>query len=189
MQRDRFSHVIGFDDGPFAREHRGRVLVVGTAYAGLRLEGILSTRVVRDGANATRAIAEVVAGSRFAHHTRLVMFQGIALAGFNVIDIHGLHEALRIPVLVVARRPPSLPAIRDALLGRVRGGARKWALIEKAGPMEPVDRVMVQRAGISLEEAASVLARTCVNGLIPEPLRVAHLIAGGVTTGHSRGRA
>jgi endonuclease V-like protein UPF0215 family len=28
-----------------------------------------------------------------------------------------------------------------------------------------------------------------INGAIPEPLRVAHLIAGGVTTGQSRGRA
>jgi uncharacterized protein len=27
------------------------------------------------------------------------------------------------------------------------------------------------------------------NGLLPEPLRVAHLIAGGVTTGESRHRA
>jgi endonuclease V-like protein UPF0215 family len=189
MLRDRFSHVIGFDDAPFAREHRGRVLVVATAYAGLRLEGVLSTRVFRDGADATRAVAACVSGSRFAGHTRLLMFQGIALAGFNVIDIHGLHEALRIPVLVMARRPPSLPAIRDALLGRVRGGARKWKLIEKAGPMEPVGSVMVQRAGISLPDAGAVLERLSVNGLIPEPLRVAHLIAGGVTTGHSRGRA
>ncbi|APR81059.1 Hypothetical protein A7982_06406 [Minicystis rosea] len=186
---NRFSHVIGIDDGPFARDHRGRVLVVATAYAGLRLEGILSTRVMRDGADATRAVGACVSASRFANHTRLIMFQGIALAGFNVIDIHGLHETLGIPVLVVARRPPSLPAIHDALLGRVRGGKKKWALIEKAGPMEPLGALMVQRAGISLDDAGSVIARLSVNGLIPEPLRVAHLIAGGVTTGHSRGRA
>lgn len=33
-----------------------------------------------------------------------VLLQGMALAGFNVIDLDGLHEALEIPVLVVARR-------------------------------------------------------------------------------------
>lgn len=184
-----FSHVIAFDDAPFPREHRGRVLVVGTAYSDLRLEGILSTHVRRDGADATRAVAARVAGSRFAHHTRLILFQGIALAGFNVVDIHALHEALGIPVLVVARRPPSLPAIRAALLEKVRGGSRKWKLIEKAGAMEPAAGLMVQRAGIALEEAGEVIARLSVNGSIPEPLRVAHLIAGGVTTGQSRGRA
>ena len=189
MSADRFSHVLAFDDAPFAREARGSVLVVGTAWSGLRLEGILSTRVRRDGADATRALAERVRTSRFAAHTRLLMLQGIALAGFNVVDIHALHAALGIPVLVVARRPPSLPAIRAALLGRVRGGARKWALIEKAGPMEPTAGVMVQRAGISLEDAGGVIQRLAVNGSIPEPLRMAHLIAGGVTTGQSRGRA
>jgi hypothetical protein len=184
-----FSHVLAFDDAPFPREHRGRVLVVGTAYSDLRLEGILSTHVRRDGADATSAIAARVQSSRFASHTRLLLFQGIALAGFNVLDLHGLHATLGIPVLVVARRPPGLPAIRAALLERVRGGARKWKLIEKAGAMEPSAGLMVQRAGITLEEAGAVIARLSVNGSIPEPLRVAHLIAGGVTTGQSRGRA
>jgi hypothetical protein len=189
MPRDRFSHVIAFDDAPFPHDHRGDVLVVGVACSGARLEGVLSTRVRRDGANATRALAARVAASRFAGHTRLLLLQGIALGGFNVVDIHALHAALGIPVLVVARRPPRLAAIRAALLGHVPGGARKWALIEKAGAMEACGGLMAQRAGITLEEAAAVITRLAVNGAIPEPLRVAHLIAGGVTTGESRGRA
>lgn len=189
LSGDPFSHVVGFDDAPFKRDQRGRVLVVGTAWSGPRLEGVLSTRVSRDGADATRRVAACVAGSQFAAHTRLVMFQGIALAGFNVVDIHALREELRTAVLVVARRPPSMAAIRAALLGRVRGGARKWALVEKAGPMEPCAGLMVQRAGIGLEDTARVIERLAIHGSIPEPLRVAHLIAGGVTTGQSRGRA
>ena len=165
------------------------MLVVATAFSGLRLEGVLSTRVRRDGADATRALAERIGSSRYAAHTRLVMLQGIALAGFNVVDIHGLHEALGIPVLIVARRAPRLAAIRAALLDHVPGGARKWALVEKAGPREPSAGLMVQRAGLSLAEAGGVIERLAVNGNIPEPLRMAHLIAGGVTTGQSRGRA
>jgi hypothetical protein len=55
--------------------------------------------------------------------------------------------------------------------------------------MEPVAGVMVQRAGISLAAAGEVVTRLSIHGNIPEPLRVAHLIAGGVTTGQSRGRA
>jgi endonuclease V-like protein UPF0215 family len=37
--------------------------------------------------------------------------------------------------------------------------------------------------------AAALLAATTLHGNVPEPLRLAHLIAGGVTTGESRGRA
>ena len=54
--------------------------------------------------------------------------QGIAFAGFNVVDVHTLHCALGLPVLVVARRRPDLAAIRRALVNHVRGGARKWRL-------------------------------------------------------------
>ncbi|MFO0761468.1 MAG: DUF99 family protein [Byssovorax sp.] len=189
MKGRPFSHVIGFDDAPFPHDHRGDVLLVGTAYARLRFEGVLSTRVRRDGENSTRAVIELVRRSQFAGHTRLLLFQGIAVGGFNVIDLARLHDELGMAVLVVARRPPSLPAIRAALLGRVRGGAKKWALIEKAGPMEPAAGLMVQRAGITLPEAEEVIRALSVHGNIPEPLRVAHLIAGGVTTGKSRGRA
>lgn len=189
MGGTRISHVIGFDDAPFERDARGDVPVVGAVFAGHRLEGVLSGKVRRDGANATRVIAEVVARSRFASHLQLVMLQGIAFAGFNVVDIHALREALEVPVLVVMRRRPDMGAIRRALLGRIRGGARKWRLIERAGPIEPADKVFVQRAGIDHAHAVRVVKRFAVNSDLPEPLRTAHLIAGGVGTGESRHRA
>jgi uncharacterized protein len=79
--------------------------------------------------------------------------------------------------------------IKEALLARVPGGRRKWALVERAGLMEPAGGLFVQRAGITLETAGDVIRRFSVYGRLPEPLRVAHLTAGGVGTGESRGRA
>ncbi len=189
MARSAISNIVGFDDFPFARTQRGDVRVVGVVYSGLRLDGVLSGRIRRDGANATRCIADLIAGSKFAPQLQLVMLQGIALGGFNVIDIHRLHAELDIPVMVVARRAPRMNLIREALVGHVPGGRRKWALVEKAGTMEPSGGVFVQRAGLSLEAAGDVVRRFSVYGHLPEPLRVAHLIAGGVGTGESRGRA
>jgi endonuclease V-like protein UPF0215 family len=183
------SHVIGVDDAPFERQHRGDVLVVATAYSGTQLEGVMTTRVRRDGRNATDRLAALVQGSHFASHTQAVLLQGIALAGFNVVDIHGLSERLGMAVLVVVRRRPRLDAVRAALQGRVPGGRRKWALVERAGPVEACGPVFVQRAGLSPSQAEQLLARFTVQGNLPEPLRVAHLIAGGVVLGHSRGRA
>lgn len=182
------SHVIGIDDAPFDPAHRGDVPIVGAVFSGSRLEGILSGRVRRDGANAAREIARMVSGSRFASHLQLVLLQGIALAGFNVVDVGWLHRELGVPVLVVARRRPDLDAMRDALLGRVRGGRRKWRLIERLGPMEPLAGVFVQRAGLSPEEAEAVIRRFAIHANIPEPLRTAHLVAGGLARGESRGR-
>jgi len=183
------SHTLAFDDAPFARSHRGPVLVVGTAFAHLRLEGVLSLRVLRDGSDATASLGRAIAASKFAGSVKAVLLQGIALAGFNVVDIHALAETLSIPVIVVMRRPPRQEKVRRALLDHTPGGARKWELVQRAGPPEPVAGVHIQRAGIDLLLAGQLIAALSVDGRIPEPLRVAHLIAGGVTTGESRGRA
>lgn len=188
MPSPTFSHVVGFDDSPFDRTRRRDVLVVGAVFAGLRLEGVLCGKVRRDGANATRRLAELIRNSKFANQLQLIMLQGIAVAGFNVIDVGALSRAVDLPVLVVARRKPRRERIRAALLEKVPGGARKWALLEKMGPMEPVAGVYVQRMGLTLADTERVIRRSAVHGVIPEPLRTAHLIAGGLATGQSRGR-
>ena len=182
------THVIGFDDMPFPRDHRGDVVVVGAAFAAMRLEGVLTGKVRHDGANATQCLIRLISQSRFAAHGQLIMLQGIAFAGFNVVDIHALHEAVAKPVLVVARKRPNLAKIKKALLESVAGGKRKWQLIEKAGPMENIAGVYIQRAGIGPAAARRVIEYFAINSAIPEPLRTAHLIAAGLAGGWSRQR-
>lgn len=185
----RFSHVVGFDDAPFDQAHRGDVLVVGAFYAGTRLEGVLSGKVRRDGVDSTAVLARLLRRSRFRPQLHLVLLQGIAFAGFNVVDLHELRQESGVPVVAVMRRKPDFERIRRALLEQVPGGARKWKLVEKAGPVEPAGGLFVQRAGITLVQAASAIARLCTTASVPEPLRAAHLIAGGVGGGDSRHRA
>ncbi|HYE33953.1 DUF99 family protein [Methylocaldum sp.] len=185
MAYPHLSHVIGFDDAPFERSHRGDVIIVGAFYAGHRLDGVLSGQVRRDGINSTRVLIDLVSSSRFYPHLQAILLQGIAFGGFNVVDIHRLHEALDRPVVVVARHLPNLGKIRDALLNHVPGGQRKWRLIEQAGPMEPMADVYVQRAGLSAKETAIFIRALAVHGRLPEPLRTAHIIAGGISRGES----
>jgi len=184
------ANVIGFDDGPFDKFRRGgrNVLLVGAVCARTRVDGVVSGHVRRDGRNATARMVELVRGSQFDRHVRAVLLSGIAVAGFNVVDIHALAAGLERPVIVVARRPPRYAKIRLAL-EHVHGGDRRWSLIQAAGPMEAVRGVYVQRVGITLAETAALLEATTLHGKLPEPLRVAHLIAGGVVSGKSRGRA
>jgi endonuclease V-like protein UPF0215 family len=183
------SNVVGFDDAPFDPSRADPVKVVGAVYAGHRLDGVLVGQVQRDGLDATDGLRELVAGSRFRQHIRLLMLQGIAFGGFNVVDAVGLGEGLGIPVLVVARSRPDMEAVRQALLQHVSHGARKWKLIERLGPMEPTGKVFVQRVGLTRATAARTVEYFTLHGHMPEPLRVAHLIAGALTRGQSRGRA
>lgn len=183
-----FTHAIGFDDTPFDRAHRGDVRVVGTIYAQHTLHGVVSGKVRRDGRNSTAELARLTNTSLFKPHLHLILLQGVALAGFNVVDAYKLSDLTGLPVLIVARKEPNMARIRSALLEHVQGGARKWRLIEKLGPMEPLRGVYVQRVGISEKDAGVALYHLTQTGHIPEPLRAAHIIAGGMGTGHSRGR-
>jgi uncharacterized protein len=183
----RLSNVIGFDDTPFERSHRGQVGLVGTVCSGTRLDIVVRGFITRDGDDATRTMLDLVQEKSLVH-VRGVMLEGITTAGFNVIDIHALSAALDMPVLVVMRRRPNFELFFEAL-SRVPGAREKRALIEQAGQPEPLGGLWVQRAGLTFEEAGRMIERTTSHGVIPEPLRLAHIIAGGMTTGKSRGRA
>ncbi len=183
------TNIVGFDDAPFAPEHYGDVRVVGAVCSRTRLDGVLSGKVRRDGVNATDEVIRLVRDGKFREHVRAVLFQGIAMAGFNVVDIHRVHAELAVPVVVAVRKHPRLHLVEAALIERTRGGARKWKLVQAAGPLEQIGPMWIQRVGLTRLDAAALLRATTLHGNVPEALRLAHLIAGGVTTGQSRGRA
>ncbi len=183
----RFTNVVGFDDAPFPRDCNGKVKLVGTVYAGLRFDGVLIGEVDRDGFDSASQLTELISRSKFAEHIQLVMLQGIAFAGFNVVDVFALHECLGLPVMVISRKQPDMALIRKALLSHIEEGKPKWAVLERLGEMEQMRAVFVQRVGLSSEQAIAVLNRFAVYGNIPEPLRTAHLIAGALVYGQSKG--
>ena len=180
--------VLGIDDAPFDKSIKKDILLVGAFFrGGTQLDGILSTKIRVDGNNATRKIAAMIMRSKFRPQLQCTILNGIAVGGFNVIDIHRLFALTRIPVLVVVRRKPDFARIRSALTVAKKSGS--YRLIEKAGPPRRLGKIYVQFAGIDLAVAKDILAITSTKSDIPEPLRVAHLIAGGIADGESRGRA
>ncbi len=188
MKKNPYPNVIAFDDAPFPRDHRGDVKIVGTIYAGPRFDGLLVGKVRKDGANSAKRIVSLVRNSKFNEHIQLVMLQGVSMAGFNVVDTHFIFKELKRPVLVVARRRPEPGKMEKALLGKISGGRKKWSLVERLGPMEPCMNCHIQRVGISKKDAEKVIKCMTLYGNMPEPLRVAHLIAGALATGTSVGR-
>ena len=185
--KKRYSNIIGFDDGPFPSTHHGKVKVVGAVFANLRLDGVLVGEIKKDGFDAAEQLTNLVGRSKFAEHVQLIMLQGIAFGGFNLIDVFHLNTQLKLPVLIISRKTPDLESIRKALTTQIPEGEKKWNIIEKLGPMESVGKVFVQRVGLSFEEAASVVEHFAIHSNIPEPIRIAHLIAGAIVNGQSRG--
>jgi len=187
-KRPKLVNCIGFDDCPFSREHKGNVPIVGTVYSALRLDGIIIGEVEKDGIDAAYKIVQLVRHSKFYEHCNLIMLQGICLAGFNVVDARKVYEELQRPVLVISRKMPNYAAIKKALLTKIPAGIKKWENIKALGPMEPCVSCYVQRIGVDRDEAEKIIRFFSINSNIPEPLRTAHLVAGAIGSGESKGR-
>jgi len=180
--------VIGIDDSPFNKFVKGKVLVIGTVFrGGTLLDGILSTKVNVDGKDATIKIIEMINKSKFKSQLQCIFLDGIALGGFNIVDVKELNEKTRIPVIVIIRRKPDIAAIKKTLI-RINK-KDKIKLLEKAGDVINVGKIYVQLTGINIEKAKQILKIVCTRSLIPESVRIAHLIASGVVNGESRGKA
>lgn len=186
--RPRQLHVLGVDDGPFRRRRGARVPLIVTACAGARLEGVLSTHTRKDGWGATDALLELLGGSRFLAQAHLVLLDGLAVGGLNLIDLPRLASGLDRPCLAVMRRLPRLAAMRAAIRKLPRA-PRRLALLEAAGPIHQVGGFVFQVAGLGPDRAADALARSTPRGKVPEPLRLAHIIGAGMGLGESKGRA
>lgn len=188
MKAKRESRIIGIDDGPFDKRKDREVLIVGTVFRGGQyLDGLLSTTVIVDGDDATERIAAMVNRCKWKGQVRAIMLAGVAVAGFNVIDCTALREKTGIPVLVVMRRMPEQDRMARALLKLSM--RRKAAIVLRLGEPAKVDHLFVQRAGITVRDTLQLLKITCTHGKLPEPVRIAHIIASGLATGESHGDA
>lgn len=170
--------TIGWDDSPHTRAD-GRVPVVGVHMRGAnRVEGVLLTDVQRDGDDATNRLARCIAETGL-RGTRALLLDGASFAGFNVVDLDGLAEETGIPCLAFTKGVPDLAAMRDALRN-VPNPDGKWALLSRRRvvtlPTETTP-LTISFSRMSREEAVELLALTTARGLVPEPLRLAHMIA------------
>jgi hypothetical protein len=126
---------------------------------------------------------------RHAGQAQAVLLDGVALGGFNVVDLPELARVSSAPVVAVMSKRPNLDAVRAAMQ-RTTDFERRWQLLLRAGPIhEGPSGQWFQVAGASAGTARRLLSIAAPRGGCPEPLRLAHLIAGGIVHGASRGRA
>lgn len=188
MRLPRFPRVIGFDDAPFARRAGSAVQLAGVVCAGTRFEGLVWGRVRRDGWNATHEVCRLLEGGKFLPQLHLVLLDGIAFGGFNVVDLPELAARLGKPCVAVMRRPPDLDAVERALRRLPRADAR-WARLRGAGDIHQRGGFTFQVQGAEPSFVADALALVTDKGRVPEALRLAHLIGSAVITGESSQRA
>ncbi|RLI47413.1 hypothetical protein DRO69_00590 [Candidatus Bathyarchaeota archaeon] len=178
--------VLGVDDGVFVPHTKGMVDVVGVVYrGGYWLDGVMRTEVEVDGTDATEKIAAMIKRSPHYDQLRVVVLNGVTLAGFNVVDIKKLFKMIGLPVIAVTRDKPNFEEIKAAL-ENLPEAERRWKAMENAGKIVEVytregeEPVYMQIAGVSEKDAEKILKSTSTRSNVPEALRVAHIIASGL---------
>lgn len=186
---------MGVDDGPFEPRSKGEVPLVGVVYRGGRwLDGVLKTYIKQDGTDVTERLIDMVNRSRHRGQLRVLMVDGVTFAGFNVLDVKEVFRKTDLPVIVISRELPDMEDIREAIKHLPKWRER-WKIIKGLGKIYPVRTksrgapIYMQLVGIKRVDAERVVKLSSTRSLVPEPLRVAHLIATAIVRGESYGRA
>ena len=182
--RDRVIRVVGFDDAPFTRRKGGSVSIVGVVCAGTRFEGMVWGKVRQDGWNATDTVCKLLIGRKFLPQLHILLLDGIAFGGFNVIDLAKLSERLSLPCVAVMRRLPNLAAVEQGIR-RLTRPERRLGLLHRARTIHAFPPFFFQVCGERPDVTAAVLRRLTDCGNVPEALRLAHLVGAAVVKGES----
>jgi len=184
--------ILGIDDAPFTFADTKTMIVGVVMRGGEYLEAVLRSEVTIDGTDATDVVTTMIQTTRHREQLRAVMLDGICLGGFNVIDIKKIHKTIDIPILTITRDRPDLTTIEDALRKHFPDWEQRLA-IHKEGTLYEFQTahnpLYAKFMGCSPEEAQEIISLATIRGVLPEPLRIAHLIASGIVRGESYGKA
>jgi len=181
--------VLGVDDGAFVPHTRGLVVIIGVVFrGGYWLDGVMHTKIEIDGLDATNKIARMIINSPHYRQLRVIMLNGITFAGFNVVDIKKLYDRTKLPIIVVSQKKPNFEEIREAIKNLSKNEER-WRAIKNAGEITEIqardhknEKIYIQTHGILPTDAVKIVRSTSTRSNIPEALRVAHLIASGISS-------
>lgn len=183
--------VLGVDDSPFEFGDQRSLVVGALVRAPNYLEAVMRTEVEVDGDDATDRLVEMVEGSRYAEQVALVIVDGIALAGFNVIDMESFHERAGMPIATVTRDEPDMAGIESALRKHFTDWEMRLSLVTRV-PLRPLDTghkpLYASVVGMGWADFARLVQTMTVRGVVPEPVRIAHLVSAAMVRGESRGR-
>ena len=184
--------LLGIDDSPFTFTEKYATVIGVVMRGGEYLEGVIRNQVSVDGTDATHICKEMIKNTRHRRQLRAMMLDGIALGGFNVVDIEEIYASTELPVITVTRDRPDFEKIKLALKKNFDDWNERLNLMMKGEIHEVItshNPIYVKCAGTSIEETKEIIKLSTIRGVVPEPIRVAHLIASGVTQGESYGKA
>lgn len=184
--------LLGVDDGPFKFSDKRTVLIGVVMRASGYLEGVLKRQITVDGTDATSVVIDMIKKSRHHKQLKAIMLDGVAFGGFNIVDIIQVAEKTTIPIITVTRDKPNFERIKSALCAHFDDWEVRYDMMTKGQLYEmrtSYNPIFVKFVGMTYEEAKEIITLATIRGVIPEPIRISHLIASGIVRGESYGKA
>lgn len=178
--------MLGVEDGRFKAFPRSKGATTVLCCLEMINDRIYSVRLESievDGLDATDKILKMLEGLT----VEAVILGGITFAGFNIIDPSTIFDETGLPVIVYSGVEPDNGAMLLALRRHFDDWEMRWRVIEGLGGVyETVTRrgeppVYFEVVGGSAIFAEEVLRSSALLCRIPEPVRVAGIIARGVS--------
>ncbi|MEM2936993.1 MAG: DUF99 family protein [Candidatus Bathyarchaeia archaeon] len=175
--------VVGVEDGSFKKGVTKNALVATVLLKGLEIKDVKFVKVKVDGLDATEKVVKALKKWDF----EAVMLAGVSFAGFNLIDPTVLFNKFEKPVIVISRTKPDNKAVRRALLRHFKDWQIRWKVLKKLGPFQKVNvlaeepPLYIETIGADAQWAKCLIKSLAACGRVPEPIRVARLIARGLS--------
>lgn len=177
---------IGIDDGPFLPRRLGgvRAPLVVVKLEGSHMTGVKAGWIRVDGLDGTDRALKLISSLKSVKCP--ILLAGATFGGFNLIDPHKLQKRFRVPTIVVVGSRPDNTAVKRALVKHFPDWRERWAVIRSLGPLHRIRTVARENPifyevfGCSVVVARRILRDWAMVSRMPEPLRVAGLVARGL---------
>jgi hypothetical protein len=143
---------------------------------------IIIDRITVDGNDST----QVLLNSLNKTEADVIILGGATFAGFNVVDVAHIYNVTEIPVIVYSDKYPDIQATYNALRKHFPDWEMRWSRYEALGAIHELKigefpAVYYEKMGCNTLFAEKVLMEQAITCRIPEAVRVADLIAKGVS--------
>ena len=172
--------VLGIAES-FRKDIGGMASLAGVVMRGdFIIDGVVLGECTVGGLDATEKILEMYHSLK-RDDIMAIMLNGCIISWFNVIDLEKLHQETGIPIIAVSYNPTR--GIKEFFIKYFPDDwERRVEIYERNGPRFEISnkngfKVYLRALGIDQEDAARLVNRFTIFGKIPEPLRIARLIA------------
>jgi endonuclease V-like protein UPF0215 family len=179
--------VTGVQDGSFEsfyrRSNKKQYTVLCCAtLENTRILDITLGQIIVDGLDSTEVLLK-----NLKHKVDAIILGGATFGGFNVVDGEYIYKKTGMPLIIYSKDYPNIEATKRALCKHFSDWQLRWRRYESLGSIHSFksasySQIYYENIGCSTEYSEKILKNQTISCRIPEAVRVADIIAKGVSS-------